>query len=787
MPADQQPPGVRGDALATLLYVANWRFVLNGQSYFDQYATPSPFLHMWSLGIEEQWYLVFPLLLAALIVLVRARARAVAAVLAVAAVGSAVLMAVLFVPGSDPSRAYYSTFTRAQDLLVGSVLAVLLARRPVAWAPIAHRGTRRVAAAAGVLGVLTLLVAFGRLADSDDGLFRGGFLVISVLSAVLVVSLVLAPDGPAARVLALRPVAAVGAISYGLYLWHWPVDVYVTSDTTVLSGPALFAVRFGLAFALATASYWLVERPVRRGALGRMPWPTGPVLATTSFVLALVVAVAFGTPAAGAGADTGAGLSAPTAGRTTAAVPRTNVLLVGDSVAEALAAGFPPTAHPQVHLTTSTRLGCGLGAQQVVVDGVIGLPNQSCADWPRPWREAVARDRPAVSVVLVGSWEVLDHRVDGRTLTVGSPAYATYLTGLLDQTEQTLGGDGRKVVLLDVPCYRQRSAAVPGPDIAVARNDPHRAAAVNDVLDRFAAAHPADVSVLRFGAFLCPDGRFQDSAGGVPLRPDGVHPSRAGAARIWDWLIPHLGLPGGSGPSPTPSVVGPAGPVRAYLVGDSVPFGLRQQFRAGSLPGLQVGGSTRLGCGLLPYDIVVDGRKHDMDPGCPAWSTGWRSAVAAKPVDVGVIFLGIGEQHDRLVSGSTVTFGSAADERFLDAQLDSMVAVFTEMGATVVLPTVPCHHVTQAGIPGDQDIINDERRVTWLDDVLRRYAAAHADTVRIYDLYAQVCPHGYTDSLNGVRLRTDGLHFSPAGAALVWSGLGPALIAAGRAAQARKG
>ncbi len=240
-----------------------------------------------------------------------------------------------------------------------------------------------------------------------------------------------------AKILGLRPVAAVGAVSYGLYLWHWPVDVLLNPDTTVLSGPGLLALRLGLTVGLATASYWLVELPIRRGALRRIQPPARAVLVASSFVLVAVVAVVFGTSAVGAGAATGR-LPGPLGTANPVSVGRTNVLLVGDSVAQSLAIGFQQKVYPQLRLTTSTRLGCGLGPQQVVVDGVVGLANPTCADWPTPWQQAVTRDRPAVSVVMVGSWEVLDHRVNGRTLTVGSQEYATYLTGLLDQTEQVL-------------------------------------------------------------------------------------------------------------------------------------------------------------------------------------------------------------------------------------------------------------------------------------------------------------------------------------------------------------
>ena len=115
---------LRGDALAALAYVANWRFIVTDQSYFAAFGVPSPFRHLWSLSLEEQWYLVFPPLLVGLLALVRRRTGALLVVLATAAAASAVWMAVCHTPGQDPSRAYYGTDTRAQTLLVGALLAV---------------------------------------------------------------------------------------------------------------------------------------------------------------------------------------------------------------------------------------------------------------------------------------------------------------------------------------------------------------------------------------------------------------------------------------------------------------------------------------------------------------------------------------------------------------------------------------------------------------------------------------------------------------------------------------
>src|SRR6476620_4423696 len=128
---DDEALGLRGDLLGSLFYVQNWRFVLSGASYFTQFGSPSPLRHMWSLAIEEQWYLVWPLLLFGITALTRRNLRAVTVVILALAAASALLMSALYHQGGDASRAYYGTDTRAQALLVGAALAVLFTMRGI--------------------------------------------------------------------------------------------------------------------------------------------------------------------------------------------------------------------------------------------------------------------------------------------------------------------------------------------------------------------------------------------------------------------------------------------------------------------------------------------------------------------------------------------------------------------------------------------------------------------------------------------------------------------------------
>ena len=143
---------IRGDGIASLFYVANWRFILSGQSYFAQFGAPSPLRHFWSLAIEEQFYLLWPLIVFGILRWRRGSVRSLAVFSVVAATASAVLMWILYTPGQDPSRVYYGTDTRASSLLVGALLAMLMLRRPT----VEHRGARWTLHAAAI-GAAALL------------------------------------------------------------------------------------------------------------------------------------------------------------------------------------------------------------------------------------------------------------------------------------------------------------------------------------------------------------------------------------------------------------------------------------------------------------------------------------------------------------------------------------------------------------------------------------------------------------------------------------------------------
>jgi peptidoglycan/LPS O-acetylase OafA/YrhL len=260
---------LRGDAVASLLYFANWHFIFGGQSYFDQFQRPSLFRHLWSLSVEEQFYLFWPLVFAAGMKLF-GRTRLLVGVLA-GALGSVALAWILFDPGADASRVYYGTDTHAVGLLAGIALALV-------WSPVALRRhpsgrlSGPILDAVGVVALGYILLAFTRVHDYDISLWHGGYLVLAIVTALLLAALA----HPAARLgglLGQPPALWLGVRSYSFYLWHWPVLALTRPGIDVsLPRGILIPLQLLAVLALADLSYRYVELPFRAKAnLPSMP------------------------------------------------------------------------------------------------------------------------------------------------------------------------------------------------------------------------------------------------------------------------------------------------------------------------------------------------------------------------------------------------------------------------------------------------------------------------------------------------------------------------------------
>jgi peptidoglycan/LPS O-acetylase OafA/YrhL len=528
---------LRSDALATLGYFANWHAIFAGQGYFAQQARPSPLLHTWSLSIEEQFYLVWPPLLALLLRRRRAQRWALAVAVAGAA-ASAWAMAALYHAGAGLSRVYYGTDTRAQELLVGAALAVVLRRRP---SP-ASVGAGSAASALGLAAASGAAAIVATTTGSSSLIYRGLLVGLAVLVAGVVGAVAVAPAAPLARVLAAAPLRLTGRISYGLYLWHWPVFVYLDHARSGLSGAGLVGARLGVTFALATCSFVLLEEPIRSGRwlAGARPGSLLPAAAGAAATVLLVAAI----PAApGAALPDAAGLRAAASGPALAGAagrPPVRVMWVGDSMAFLLAQAFYYADHRYGGLTINdATVGCGLArGGPISYAGSIIPSDASCGDWRSLWRNELSKDHPDVAVVFVGPWEVVDRVHDGTWMHIGQPAYDRYEEALLDQAVQILSSGGARVALFTSPYYDhgEQPDGRPWP-----QDDPARVRRLNQLIYRTAASWPGVASVIPLGQMLSPGDRYAQVIDGRPARTaDGLHVSVPESLALVPRIYPEL-------------------------------------------------------------------------------------------------------------------------------------------------------------------------------------------------------------------------------------------------------
>lgn len=542
---------VRDDAVAAFFWIANWVFVAQQADYFSQGGAPSPLQHTWSLGVEEQYYLIWPVLVLTVALLVRRRfpraVRMTVFTLAAAGAAASAAAAILLVSPDTLNRVYFGTDTRAQALLLGAAASALLVRDwsalTVAGTLIRTRWRRWIAWLLPVVGVAMLAVA-AHLATGSATDFRQGLLIVVAVGAVLIVAPVaLDQAGWVARVLAWRPLVALGAISYGVYLWHWPIFLILNGERTGWSGWQLLALRCAVTVAVSWLSWWLIEQPLRRWRPVHVPMlPLAAASVATAAVVTMVVIPVDGRPTEPAGpaimsaAAVGAEVPVPVGSPPTRLAPGTQTVAVfGDSVAWTLMRYLPKT--PGVSFSDNTTIGCGIArGGPYRSSGETLNQKPECDTWPARWAQRIKHDRPDTVLLMIGRWETVDRKHNGRWAHIGEPEFDTYLKGELRRALDILGSTGAKVVVTTAP-YNRRGER---PDGSLYPEDrPGRVEAWNKVL-RAAAQHRPNVSVLDFNAKLNPDGEYTKRVDGIRMRSDGVHPTAEAVKWLTPWLVDSL-------------------------------------------------------------------------------------------------------------------------------------------------------------------------------------------------------------------------------------------------------
>jgi peptidoglycan/LPS O-acetylase OafA/YrhL len=261
--------GLRGDVPAALLYVSNWWQIYHGQSYFELIGRPAPLQHLWSLSIEEQFYVLWPALL--MLLLARGTERLVGRTsLALAGLITAWMWVLAVRHGypadSDPSRGYFGLDSHSMGLFAGAALASFW--NPWRDAPLAPR---RVIEAAGFGALALLVVTFWHVTETTSFLYRGGFLLVAILTIVLIYAVV-DRRTTIGRAFSTAPMRWIGERSYGLYLWHWPIFGLLRPGLDVHLGEgACLVLRVAVTLTVAELCYRYVERPIRSGRFANWP------------------------------------------------------------------------------------------------------------------------------------------------------------------------------------------------------------------------------------------------------------------------------------------------------------------------------------------------------------------------------------------------------------------------------------------------------------------------------------------------------------------------------------
>jgi peptidoglycan/LPS O-acetylase OafA/YrhL len=467
-------PGVRRDGIAALFYVANWRSILSGNGYWDQYKPKSPFDHLWSLSIEEQFYVAWPVVVAFLLWRFKGRLRPLATFTVAAMWTSALAMVVMHHHGDDPNRVYLGTDTRVSSILAGVIVALAVARFPKRMAAQDSRN-EIIGGAAFVMIVLSWFVIDGVKAE---WLYEGGLFLHAVLTAVVIAVAFGRREGVLAKVLSLRPLRWAGKVSYGLYLWHWPVYWVMNPFRMGFSGWGLTLVRLLVSALLATLSFRIVETPIRKGAirseLARLLVPAVALICVWALVLATVapsVPTAVASPITIASTSipattvaavpvsnaSGSAVPATTATTvvptTTTAAPRSTSLLV--TTPSDLAVGLPklrrPTAADPLRvllLGDSFMFDATPGIVQAltatgmvtVVDGSFQGFALTRPAWRGLWTSLVTNNRPDLVITLWGTF-------DSPTFNNSPEPYRL----LFDEAMGVLTAGGASVAIIGVP------------------------------------------------------------------------------------------------------------------------------------------------------------------------------------------------------------------------------------------------------------------------------------------------------------------------------------------------
>jgi peptidoglycan/LPS O-acetylase OafA/YrhL len=556
--AKDSAPDFRRDVLPSLGYFSNWwQIYAVDTPYFA--ASSLPVLrHLWSLAVEEQWYLIWPLLFTVVFGAKWMRPRISGALLITCSAAIMFTTALRFVQDNETRTnfLYLSTITRSSGLLLGAAVAMLW--RPWRKNSLPSWWRSSISDAFAITSIAVIGVLMATVHVADQRLYQGGLAATTVASAVIV-AVVMRPNGLFVKKFFSQDLfVEIGRRSYGLYLWHWPIFVVAHARDS----SNRLAVALALTIIINEFVYQFVEIPTRHGALGNW-WHNRPQLSAMHrrlpvFIAAVVVAslgitgvkvvgieardlsidtstanVIFAVPTTVAYAS-----SLPAASTTTttiAKLPR-RLVIVGDSQAHSLAINKPSGIEKTFVVTDGSIDGCGIYDRGVGVGGTNGNFRRNfanCVGFEKSWTKSATKAQADVALVVLGAWEVLDLKINSFTLVVNTPPADTMFRTQMKRGIDALRATGATVALLEVACMRPvDSKGGPVPALPQ-RGDDTRTRHLNDLLREIAAPEDDGVFFVSGPKQWCSDSEISTS---LSYRWDGVHAYKPGAKLIFETI-----------------------------------------------------------------------------------------------------------------------------------------------------------------------------------------------------------------------------------------------------------
>jgi len=556
--ATDSAPDFRRDVLPSLGYFSNWWQIFAVDTPYFAASSLPVLRHLWSLAVEEQWYLIWPLLFVFVFGAKWMRPKISGALLLLCSGAIMFATALRFVQ-DDETRTnflYLSTLTRSSGLLLGAAVAMLWRPWRKNSLPSWWKSSLADALAVASIAVIGVLMATVHVADAQ--LYQGGLAVTTIASAVII-AVVMRPNGLFVKKFFSQELfVEIGRRSYGLYLWHWPIFVVAHARD---SGNRL-AVALALTVIINEFVYQYVEIPTRQGALGN--WLHNrqqlsamhrrlPVLITAAVVASLGITgvkvvgieardlsidtstanVIFSVPTTVASASSLP--AASTTSTTIAKLPR-KLVIVGDSQAHSLVVNKPSGIEKTFVITNGSIDGCGIYDRGVGVGGTNGNFRRNfanCVGFEKKWAKSATTARADVALVVIGAWEVLDLKINGFTFAVNTSPADTMFRTQMKRGIDALRSTGATVALLEVACMRPvDSKGGPVPALPQ-RGDDTRTSHLNDLLREIAAPEDDGVFFVSGPKEWCSDPKISTS---LSYRWDGVHAYKPGAKLIFETI-----------------------------------------------------------------------------------------------------------------------------------------------------------------------------------------------------------------------------------------------------------